>query len=179
MTEGEGGFSLGFINNKYGLIFTKLFTERKRWQLRRPLHGNCKEVINKAWNGDRWKWYSQRNERDLTNYYPRLYSTQGQLKKKKMSVNTPALTITAAGFLFCLVGMLIWRSGRGNTHPRRDRFELIWNWTKPTSFSDTGKEDVSASNINAASENLGNAELCFLWNPLDAAGRLWMLLKSK
>lgn len=32
----------------------------------------------------------------------------------------------------------------------------------PTSFSDAGRGDVSASKVNAASEKLRNAELCFL-----------------
>lgn len=84
MTEGGGCFSLGFINNKYGLIFTKLFTERKRWQLRRRLHGNCKEVINKAWNGDIWKWYSQRNEWFNKILFHGLFYT-GSIKKRDAS----------------------------------------------------------------------------------------------
>lgn len=99
-------FSCGFINNKYGLIFTKLFRRRKGWQLRRRLHGNCKEVINKAWSGDIWKCDSRRNENNLTKYYPGLCLTQGQLKKE-MSVavdGMPGLKITIARVLFCLAG---------------------------------------------------------------------------
>lgn len=81
----KGDFSCGFINNKYGLIFTKLFRGRKEWQLRHRLHGNCKEVINKAWSADIWKCDSQGNENNLTKYYPSPRLTWGQLWKE-MSV---------------------------------------------------------------------------------------------
>lgn len=74
--------SCGFINNKYGVIFTKLFRGRKGWQLRRHLHGNCKKVINKAWSRDLWKYDSEGNENNLTKYYPSPYLTWGQLKKR-------------------------------------------------------------------------------------------------
>lgn len=67
------------------MIFTKLFRGRKGWQLRRRLHGNCKEVINKAWSGDIWKCDSQGNENNLTKYYPSPYLTRGQLKKRCQS----------------------------------------------------------------------------------------------
>lgn len=119
----KGVFSCGFINNKYGLIFTKLFRGRKGWQLRRRLHGNCKEVINKAWSGDIWKCDSQGNENNLTKYYPSPYLTQGQLKKRCQSWRTArwALKLQSLAFPF------VWQESGSSVQVG----EMYSHWHKP------------------------------------------------
>lgn len=55
----------------------------------------------------------QRNENNLTKYYPTLDLTQGQLKKEMSVVvnGMLSLTITIACVLFCLAGEPIYRCG--------------------------------------------------------------------
>lgn len=169
--------SCGFINNKYGLIFTKLFRGRKGWQLRRRLHGNCKKVINKAWSRDLWKYHSEGNENNLTKYYPSPYLTRGQLKKRCQLWWTAcwALKLQLPAFSF------VWLEAGSNIQVEENVFMqtqtmcLVWmniKRNKINLITHTRKDDISLPEVNLV-QNEVEAEECEFCLASKPPGAVW------
>lgn len=170
----KGFFSCGFINNKYGLIFTKLFRGRKGWQLRRCLHGNCKKVINKAWSGDIWKCDSRGNENNLTKYYPSPYLTWGQLKKRRQSWWTACWVLKLQSLAFTFVWL---ESGsnpqvEGNVFILTRTMCLVWMNIKPNKIKlITSHKRRHFSHETNCEPDVEECKLCFVSQPSNAVGK--------